>query len=83
MLTKIDKNDSIIFGSAKTVGGCPHGSAFSRTGGSKFLFHPPSKKKEGDTMEYFAMIAIILVFATGYIVAVEKAIDHSDKGNKK
>jgi len=34
-------------------------------------------------MEYFAMIALILVFATGYIVAVEKATDHSNKGNKK
>lgn len=34
-------------------------------------------------MEYFAMLALIIVFATGYIIVVSKATDHSDKGNKK
>ena len=34
-------------------------------------------------MEYFAMIALILVLATGYIIAIEKASDRSNKDNKK
>ncbi len=34
-------------------------------------------------MEYLAMITLIIVFATGYIIVVGKTADHSDKGNKK
>lgn len=34
-------------------------------------------------MEYFAMMAIILVFATGYIIAVERSTYHDDRNNKK
>lgn len=34
-------------------------------------------------MEYFAMIALILVLATGYIVVLSKAADHDNENNKK
>jgi len=34
-------------------------------------------------MEYFAMIALILVLVTGYIVVLSKATDHDEKNNKK
>ena len=35
------------------------------------------------SMEYFAMIALILVLATGYIVVLSKAADHDNENNKK
>ena len=34
-------------------------------------------------MEYFAMIALIIVFATGYIIVVGKMADRDDRDNKK
>ena len=34
-------------------------------------------------MEYLAMILLIIVFATGYIIVVGKAADHSNTDNKK
>ena len=34
-------------------------------------------------MEYLVMLALILVFATGYLIVAAKISDHSDKGNKK
>mgnify|MGYP007047943220 FL=1 len=34
-------------------------------------------------MEYFAMLALILVLMTGYIIVVSKASEHDDRNNKK
>ncbi len=34
-------------------------------------------------MEFFAMTALILVFATGYIIAVERSTYHDNRNNKK
>ena len=40
-------------------------------------------REGGMRMEYFAMLALIIVLATGYIIVASKAADSSDKGNKK
>lgn len=34
-------------------------------------------------MKYFAVMALVLVFATGYIIAVERSTYHDNRNNKK
>lgn len=83
-MTKYSKYANILIGSADiTAGGCPFGFVFYFSGGLKLIITLRVNIRRAIIMEYFAMMALLLVFATGYIIAVERSTYHDNKNNKK
>ena len=73
ILTKSEKFDRIIVGSAETVGGCPPKGFFLFPEGTNFIIVPPrTKRRVVLPMEYLVILVLLLVVATGYIEAVKK-----------
>ena len=73
ILTKYNKYDNILSGSAGTVGGCPPFRVKSFFGGNNFITFPSRLiRRVVLPMEYLVILVLLLIVATGYIEATKK-----------